>query len=78
MPFIKWFKEGVEIRVDGMKYYSEGDELFIQKVSYDDAGTYRCVAENMAGINTAFVKLVVGGISFHCLFIPLFIVSIYF
>lgn len=76
MPFIKWFKEGVEIKVDGMKYYSEGDELYIQKVSDKDAGTYRCVAENMAGINTAFVKLIVGGIYFSLLICSLlFIVA---
>ena len=61
LPLIRWFKEGVEIKVDGAKYHSEGDELFINGVTMKDAGTYRCVAENMAGKNSATFNLIVGG-----------------
>ena len=65
LPLLKWFKEGQEIRVDGIKYHTEGDELFINSTTAKDAGKYHCVAENMAGRNTATFDLVVGGTILH-------------
>ena len=61
LPLIKWFKEGKQIKVDGVKYHTAGDELYIHSATAQDAGNYRCVAENMAGRNTATFDLIVGG-----------------
>eukprot|EP00794_Sanderia_malayensis_P010055 gene10055-11084_t len=60
LPKINWFKEGQSIRVDGRKYHTEGDELSIINVNKNDAGSYRCIAENLAGRNMATIKLIVG------------------
>ena len=61
MPVIRWFKEGKKIRIDGMKYQAQGDELYIKSTTEADGGIYGCVGENMAGRNTASSILIVGG-----------------
>ena len=61
LPLIRWFKEGKAIKVDGVKYHTQGDELYIKSATVEDGGTYGCVAENMAGRNTASFNLIVGG-----------------
>lgn len=64
LPLIKWYKEGNEITVDGVKYYTQGEELFIKSATERDSGSYHCVAENVAGRNIANFNLLVGGINF--------------
>ena len=61
VPKIQWFKEGVSITVDRSKYFAEGDALSIQTVSKEDAASYHCIAENLAGKNMATVQLIIGG-----------------
>ncbi len=61
LPRIQWFKEGQAINVDRRKYFAEGDELSILNVVKEDAGNYRCIAENLAGKNMATVKVIIGG-----------------
>ena len=62
-PTLSWQRNGEEISKEGrirfvsfglstemiVVYRSDGRNLFIDKISFDDAGDYVCIAENIAG-----------------------------
>ena len=58
LPKITWFKDGKEIR-EGYLINNGGMTLNIRPVTFESAGTYRCVAKNDLGSSEKEGKLIV-------------------
>ena len=60
-PTIKWYKEQVNSLKIGGTQVAVTEEYVIRDASAKDAGTYRCVASNDAGEDSATVRVSTGG-----------------
>lgn len=62
LPVITWFKDGSTVVVDGARYINNPDgTLSINQAVPSDAGTYTCIATNIAGSDEAEMTLHVQG-----------------
>ena len=62
LPKIHWYKNEKTITLDNIKYVARADKLLITNATKKDDGSYRCMAENLAGKNMDSVQVTVGGI----------------
>lgn len=63
LPSIKWFKDGNEVRADGVEVVLSSDHqtLSLLKPEAEDAGSYMCIASNEIGEESKAVNLDVLG-----------------
>ena len=63
VPSITWLKNGVKVQLGSDTRVSQSSDgsLYVRQVIEEDEANYTCLAENSAGIDTAFARLIIIG-----------------
>lgn len=61
LPAYRWSKNGISITAIQTRVSQNGGNLLINQAEPDDAGTYKCMAENSLGHHSATIRLEVTG-----------------
>lgn len=60
LPTLRWQHNGIDLETNGTKYHQHVTMLTIENIQTDEAGTYKCIAENEAGEATHSISVDVG------------------
>lgn len=61
LPVYRWSKNGISVTAGQTRVSQNGGNLLIIQAEPEDAGTYKCMAENSLGHHSATVQLEVTG-----------------